>query len=377
MQQSQPKVIIIGAGIGGLAAAIALQRHAIPVQVFERAKALEVIGSGLSLWPNALRALELLGLQSALACVSRPMAAGAIYRWDGRVLLDPHATDARLMPIGIHRADLQALLLAALDQAQLQLGAECMRVEQSTSHVTAHFADGQAVQADALIAADGIHSHIRSQLYGQQALRYAGYTAWRGVAHFDHALLKTGETWGAGRRFGCIPLFDDRVYWFATANAPAGQRAAEGEKPGLLQDFGNWHAPIPALIEATPPEAILRTDIADRAPLMHWSKGRITLLGDAAHPMTPNLGQGACQALEDAVVLARCLAQHSDVVVALRQYESLRIARSSAIVRQSRQLGWVGQWQHPWAVRVRELLLRSTPPAVQLRQIERVVLAEL
>jgi 2-polyprenyl-6-methoxyphenol hydroxylase-like FAD-dependent oxidoreductase len=365
--------LVIGGGIGGLAVAIGLRRAGIDVCVFERAEAIEAVGAGLSLWRNALRALDLLGLGPALAAISAPLAAGGIYGWDGRELVRAPATDPRLLPAGVHRADLQAALLDALGPEHVQLGAGCVGFDQNADGASAHFADGRTVRGDLLIGADGIHSAVRAQLHGRQAPRYAGYTAWRGVVPFDHARIRAGETWGAGARFGCIPLVGGRAYWFATANVPAGERSPEGEQRALLRRFGTWHEPIPALIAAANPGAILRTDIVDRPPLSRWGEGRVTLLGDAAHPMTPNLGQGACQALEDAVVLARCLAKGGDVPAALRAYEAQRIRRTSTIVRQSWRIGWVGQWQHPLAVRARELILGMLPPRAQARQVARVV----
>ena len=169
---------------------------------------------------------------------------------------------------------------------------------------------GRRAQADVVVGADGLRSAVRASLGIPGEIRYAGYTAWRGIAPFRTAGLLAGETLGCGQRFGLVPIAGDRVYWYATDNVPEGGREeSERAKVRLAGMFSRWHAPIPALIEATPAAAILRNDISDRDPVDRWGAGRVTLLGDAAHPMTPNLGQGGCQAIEDALVLARCLAR--------------------------------------------------------------------
>ena len=172
-------------------------------------------------------------------------------------------------------------------------------------------------QAELLIGADGIHSRVREIMLGKIRCNTAGYTAWRGVAPAPAKEFKAGETWGKGQRFGFVPLNRDRVYWFATANRPENENAHPAERQAeLLDKFGGWHYPIRELLETTPTGTILRNDIYDLPPLEAWTVGRVTLLGDAAHAMTPNLGQGACQAIEDGVVLAGCLAKFEDILQA-------------------------------------------------------------
>ena len=267
-------------------------------------------------------------------------------------------------------------------QKRLHLGKRLKRFEQDGEGVTAYFSDGTQARGEALIGADGLHSVVRAQLHGPSDPVYAGYTAWRAVIPFDGTpgvqdRLTPGETWGKGARFGQVPLRGGQVYWFATRNAPPGSRGPAGEKAELRQIFRGWHAPIEELIENTPDDRILRNDIYDRPVLNAWGRGRVTLLGDAAHPMTPNLGQGACQALEDAVVLARCLGQSGEAGPALRQYEQLRIPRANSLVRQSRQLGKVGQWENPVAIWLREIFLRSIAPRMQGRLMDQVMGPEL
>jgi 2-polyprenyl-6-methoxyphenol hydroxylase-like FAD-dependent oxidoreductase len=369
--------IIIGGGIGGLAAAIALQRAGISASVYERTAELGEVGAGLALWANAIRALDRLGLAGEVRANGVPEASPAIYSWSGEPLIamSARAMERRLGEVSlvVHRADLQAILQRVLEPGTLRLGMRCTGFAQDSDGVIARFDNGETASGDLLIGADGIRSVVRAQLFGDTPPRYAGYTAWRAVAPFDHTRLTPGETLGRGVRFGMAPLSGGRAYWYATKNTSEGGRDQQGgRRRALLELFKGAHAPIEALIAATDEAAILRNDIYDRDPLPRWSDGCVTLLGDAAHPMTPNLGQGACQALEDAVVLADALRQIGDIAAALRAYEERRIGRTSTLVRQARQVGAVGQWQNPLACRLRDALMKYVVARVQARQLEQV-----
>ena len=374
------KALIIGGGIGGLATAIALTQIGFTVEVFERVTLLREVGAGLSLWANAIKALDYLGLASAVRALALPEAAGGIRTPSGALLMQ--TANAQLaaqfgeLSVMVHRAELHDQLRQAFGQ-EIHLGMECVAITEEGTGVRVRFRNGEEAFGDLVIGADGLHSAVRAALHGPQPPRYAGYTAWRGVVGFEINRLQIGETWGAGARFGQIPMQGNRVYWFATQNAPAGQHSPDGEKAELLRLFGNWHNPIRALIEATPDAAILRNDLYDRPPLKRWGRGRITLLGDAAHPMTPNLGQGACQALEDAVVLAKQVQSTADIPTALRAYEAARIPRTTMIVNQSRQVGQVGQWANPVAVAGRNWLVKYLLARVQYRQFAPLIGYEL
>jgi 2-polyprenyl-6-methoxyphenol hydroxylase-like FAD-dependent oxidoreductase len=370
-------ILIIGGGIGGLTAAIALRRAGFDAEIYERVDELREVGAGLSLWKNALTALDAIGLGDPIRQLSAPYLDAGLRTWDGRVLATPsmETLSRRFgeVAIVVHRATLQTLLADAAGRDRIHLGKTCVAIEQDVRLVTATFADGTRVSGDALVGADGLHSVVRKTLHGDVAPAYAGYTAWRSVVEFDHQQLRTGESWGPGRRFGQIPMAGGEVYWFATHNTPAGGRAAGGEKAELLRLFAGWHHPIEPLIEAAPEAGIIRLDIHDRPPLTSWSVGRVTLLGDAAHPMTPNLGQGGCQAMEDAVVLARSLRESADVVSAWRDYETRRIPRTRAVVEASRRFGALGQWEQPIAIWVRNALVSRLAPKLQIRQMAAII----
>jgi len=369
-------ITIIGGGIGGLATAIALRRRGIDAKVYERIGTLREVGAGLSLWKNALTALDAIGLGESCRALSVPYTGASLRRWDGKVLVSPAEEQLKhlLGEIGLvlHRATLQRILIEALGREHLHLAKTCVAIEQDAEGVTARFADGTSARSDGLVGADGLHSVVRRGILGEEQPSYSGYTAWRGVTNFDHSRIAVGESWGPGQRFGQVTMAQGEVYWFATQNAPPGSHAADGEKAELLRLFGRWHAPIPSLIEATPADGVLRNDIYDRPPARVWTRGRVTLLGDAAHPMTPNLGQGACQALEDAVVLARALEAASSVEDAWRCYERMRLRRTAFVATASRRVGALGQWSNPAAIALRDSVM-ALFGGLQVRQIVSLV----
>jgi 2-polyprenyl-6-methoxyphenol hydroxylase-like FAD-dependent oxidoreductase len=373
--------IVVGAGIGGLAAALGLARAGVETVVVERESELREAGAGLSLWSNAIHALDVLGVADAIRGFSIPSVDAGLRRWDGRMLVT--AAPAMLrnaagdLCLVMHRADLQRALAEAVGPARIEFGRRSVGIRQDASGVTAIFADGGERRADLLVGADGLRSVVRGALHGAVPPRYAGYTAWRAVVAFDHRRLRPGESWGRGRRFGQIPIHGGLVYWFATRNAPEGSTSHVGARAELATLFRGWHAPIAELIDATDEAAILVNDIHDRPPLAHWGEGRVTLVGDAAHPMTPNLGQGACQAIEDAVVLSRMLERAPEVRPALRAYEAARIPRVHPIVKGSNLAGRIGQWSNPAAVWLRDGLMQLVGGRLQARQLSSLIRYEV
>jgi 2-polyprenyl-6-methoxyphenol hydroxylase-like FAD-dependent oxidoreductase len=377
------EAIIIGGGIGGLCAGIALQRAGVRVAVYEAAPAPREIGAGLTLWPNAIRALDQLGLGAAVGALGViDRHGGAIADWRGRqlVTLPAAALAARFgAPIVVvHRAEFAALLADALGHAAIHYNARLRAFEPDESgQVVALFADGREARGDLLIGVDGLRSATRQQLFGGPAPRYAGYTAWRAIVPYDHGRVPLwGELWGRGLRFGLAPIGADRVYYFATRNGPAGSDRGgtpESRRAELLRLFGGWADPVPGLLAATDPALLLQNDIEELPPLPRWGAGRVTLLGDAAHAMTPNLGQGACQAIEDAVVLAASLRDATDVPDALWRYEAQRRPHVTRIQRQARLIGWVGQWSHPLACALRNRGIGLVPSGLRLRAFDSIM----
>jgi 2-polyprenyl-6-methoxyphenol hydroxylase-like FAD-dependent oxidoreductase len=370
------RVLVVGGGIGGLTAGIALRRAGIDVVVYERAATLEAVGAGLVLAPNALAALARIGLEEAVRSRGAEGARLTIRTARGRVLLRNELHPPGLTMVGIHRAALQEALVTALDPEALGLGAELTGFEESDGSIVAHFADRSEAQVDVLVGADGIRSLVRARLLHDGAPRYAGYAGWRAVAEPPAGLVPPGtfsESWGRGIRFGIVDVGGGRVYWFVSQNAREGDWERSGVKEEFLFRLRGWHEPVEALVAATDEAAISGLGIYDRPPAKRWGAGRATLLGDAAHPMTPNVGQGACQAIEDAVVLAACLSEGGDPAAALRRYEARRIPRTSAIVRRSWQLGRLAQAPGPPLTWLRDAIVRATPERVQRAQQRRLL----
>lgn len=372
-------ILIIGAGIGGLSTALALQQAGFAVRVFERAKQIREVGAGLTLWANAVRVLLDLGqadLVQRLALAETTLSGFYTAHGKPLVLFPPQATEKHLgePTVVIHRAEFLAALRDQVQPDTICLDKQFVGFEQDEVGVTACFADGERIRGSVLIGADGIHSRVRQQLFPQHSQPYyVGYTAWRGVATGVHSSLM-GELWGCGMRFGIVPLTQGRVYWFATRNTP--ENAAEhpqGRQKELLELFQGWHPSVIELIEATEASTILRNDIYDLQPLSSWSKGRVTLLGDAAHAMTPNMGQGACQALEDAWVLADTLRRTQPDAQALLTYQRKRLAHANMVATRSQQIGNVAQWEHPLACWFRDHLLMLTPPRLLIEQMKPVM----
>lgn len=340
------RVTIIGGGIGGLAAAIALRRVGIGSIVFEQLSEPREIGAGLSIWSNAVNAIRELGLEAAVMASASAVEQNVTRTPSGRPIarteLRRFIREAGAPCICIHRASLRKILLESLPPASVVMGARCSAFDDSTAILET----GERIKADALIGADGISSVIRDALHGAEAPRYAGCTCWRGIRQDNGALpAKTALLLiGGGSQFGVWPCGSGQLYWFLTKNAPPGTRLCKSEVLAFCRD---WAPPAADIVEGTPAIAILQNDVVDRPPLSWWGRGRVTLLGDAAHASTPNLGQGACQALEDAVVLAHCLSQNRAIELALRKYEGLRIPRSSRIVRDSWQAGKALQLESP------------------------------
>ncbi len=362
MLKSPETIHIVGAGIGGLAAAVALQRHGLPVVVSDRAADLAPLGAGLSLWPNAVVALEALGV-TGIRDGAVPRGGGGLYRWDGEPLAT-EAGDAIERRYGaplvlLHRAELQQALLDALAPGTLRLGETLVSYVQEDDRVRLHFDDGGTETCGLLVGADGLRSSVRAQMLGDEPLRESGLLAHRGVVALE-APERAGEFWGADGVFGVVPLSGGRVYWYAT------QR--EGDSRPLEDVFGGWAAPIPVVLRRS--TDVLRHALYDRRPARRWTDGRVTLLGDAAHPMLPFLGQGACQAIEDAVALAAMAHALGVVPEALNAYERARRPRAAMLVRRSRAAGRVA---HMRARRLRDALVRSTPERVRLRQLDAAV----
>jgi 2-polyprenyl-6-methoxyphenol hydroxylase-like FAD-dependent oxidoreductase len=379
------RVLIAGAGVAGLTSAIALRRRGVDALVLERAgSASEIqVGGCIHVWHNGMRGLQRIGVGDPLlelagetAVVQRAEFRTAgdrlMYGWSVRDI----ERRVGAPTFGVRRPDLHRVLLDAAGEEGVRFGETCVGFEQEGDGVRARLASGREERGDVLIGADGLRSVLRAALPGATEPRYAGYVSWQAIARVDTDVVPVGlfrVLWGRGARFLFYRIGPEQVYWEGTFAAAAGggegqgaggdSAAAEGgegrerRKQAALERFRGWAAPVETIVSATEPAAISRADMYDRPPSKHWGVGRVTLIGDAAHAMTNALGQGANQAIEDALVLARCLADGGDPAAGLRAYEAERIPRTTKFASMSWRMASASRLQNPVACRLRDGML--------------------
>ncbi len=376
--------VVVGGGIGGLTAAVALRQVGWQATVLERAASFGEIGAGITLLSNGLRCLDAVGLGDAVRGSGLPVLSTGMRtasgRWLSRINGDGADLKARIgtTTLSIHRAKLHKILHDALSGATLIAGVTTTGInggaDGGPAEVRFRHGDRDALlRADLVVGADGVHSWVRAQRWPDApAPVYSGSTTWRAVTTpSSAAVTEMSLSWGRGTEFGVMPLVDGRTYWYAAANASEGQRNPD-ELEELRRRFGTWHEPIPAVLADTPPQAVLRHDIYRLPKLDSYHRGSVVLLGDAAHAMTPNLGQGGGQALEDAIVLAAAVNRTSDVATALTDYDHERRTRTQAMsLEATRQLRFGQQLQNPVAVAIRNTAVALTPDRIALLAIAR------
>lgn len=342
------KVIITGAGIGGLTAGIALRRAGCEVEIYDRVKELRPIGAGISLWSNGGKVLTHLGMGEQLATIGGTMNQMAYHYKTGQPLneisLLPLIDAVHQRPYPVARRDLQNMLLAAYGDV-IRLEHKCIRVEENETGVTVFFENGHRAQGDVLIAADGIRSTVRKYVLGLEAdvePKYAGYVNWNGLVTASSDLVPP-NTWiiyvGDHQRASMMPIGGDRLYFFFDVPLAQGTPCnPENFKAELKEHFQGWASPVQMLIDRLNPHEVARIEIHDAGPFNHYVRGRVALLGDSAHATCPDMGQGGCLALEDALVISEHLANTNvGVELALKRYEAERIIRANAIVQKARK----------------------------------------
>jgi 2-polyprenyl-6-methoxyphenol hydroxylase-like FAD-dependent oxidoreductase len=336
------RIAVVGAGIAGLATAIGLQRRGHDVTVIEQ-RTDTSSGAGISIWPNALAALDHLDLGDAVRAAGGRITAGAARWHDGSWLRRP-ATERMVKALGeplvvVQRSVLRDILTDALPAGAVEYGLTAADVTITGDIVQLQLSDASVRTFDALVGADGTHSMVARHLNGPLSQRYVGYTAWRGIAAYALDPDLAGETLGPGVEAGHVPMGPDLTYWFATERVPEGQRAPEGELAYLRAKFAHWAEPMPSILAATAATDLLRDDLYDRSSARLWARGPTVVVGDAAHPMRPHLGQGGCQGLEDAAILSAFVAREPDLFAAFARFAAFRRPRVASLVRESAWLG--------------------------------------
>ncbi|HMQ63996.1 MAG TPA: FAD-dependent monooxygenase [Flavilitoribacter sp.] len=357
-------IAITGAGIAGLATAIGLRKLGYQPVIFEAAPAIKPLGAGLTLAANALKSLEKIGIREQTVAAGQMIDELKILDGKGKLVSHVHKPgNPDLDILAIHRADLHQVLLDQLDPGSLCLGQQVTGVKNTGRKAILEFANGSEFAADRVLAADGIHSPIRRSLLPDVQPRYAGYTCWRAISEAGDLEVKAAtETWSPEGRFGIVPLTGNRIYWFAVVNAPEQDPDRRNwTVHSVLGHFSRFHDPIPAVIRRTPTDQLIHSDICDLSPLSGYRFDRVLLMGDAAHATTPNMGQGACQALQDAAVLKDILEKDPDWDAAFVQFEKRRLAKASQVVNTSRMMGRIAQMENPLLTGVRNRIFRLMP----------------
>ncbi len=378
------KAIIIGAGMGGLTTGIALKQAGYDVTIYERVSELRPAGAGISLWSNGVKVLNRLGLGHQIAAIG-----GEMNRMEYRSHRDEPLSEIDLQPLfsrvgqrtyPVARTDLQEMLLSAFGPDNVHMGMKCTAVEQTEKNATAVFEDGSRVTGDLIVAADGIHSVARDYVLGQPlSLRYAGYVNWNGLVAADPALCEA-DNWvlyvGEGKRASMMPVAGDRFYYFFGVPVPIGSKTEpEDRREELASYFSGWPKPVQALIQTLDPLASNRLEISDIDPPERLVRGRIALLGDAAHATTPTLGQGGCQAMEDAIVLAQFLVTTNvSVADALARYEQVRKPRTAQLVLKARKRTDTIYGKDDRATQAWYEQLKTEKPEAVLNALEKIIL---
>lgn len=341
-------VVIIGAGMGGLTTGIALKKFGHQVRIFEQTEKILPVGAAISLWSNGVKCLNYLGLTDKIAKLGGQMDDLAyVDGLTGDVMtqfsLLPLIEEVGQRPYPVARADLQNMLMDEFGRDQIYLGKKMVSLEDKADSVEVHFADGSSTQADLLIGADGTHSLTRTYVLGQQVQRrYAGYVNWNGLVEISEDLAPA-QQWttyvGEAKRASLMPVADGKFYFFLDVPLPAGLDNNRDEYKKLLkQYFVDWCQPVQQLIERLDPQKTNRVEIHDIEPFTQFYKGRVVILGDAAHSTTPDIGQGGCQAMEDAIYLARSLQINTlGLEDALRRYQNKRNERANELVLRARK----------------------------------------
>jgi 2-polyprenyl-6-methoxyphenol hydroxylase-like FAD-dependent oxidoreductase len=382
MQRSE-RAVVIGGGIGGMATAAALVNAGVDAAVFEQSPELGEIGAGVGLQIRAMKALREMKLFEAVLDIGEQIQRLEIRSWNGRRLASiPVAEISRELgapALVVHRAELlDVLARGLLDAGRVTLGARCVSVRDEGDTSTATFEDGSEQSGSLLVGADGVRSVVRRTVVGDTELREPGFLAWRAMPQFEHDAVAGGVAHiaiGRGRLFGLFPGSRGRTFWFGSGIPRRdGDLPRDQWKSEALKDYEGWFEPVETVIEATDVSQIYRNPLYDRKPLTSWGSGRITLVGDAAHPMLPTLGQGAGQAVEDAAALATQVGRVGDIGrldrlrEAIEAYEAERIPPTSGIVNESWSLGKTYHWNNPIACWVRDTGFRIVPNSVWRRR---------
>lgn len=370
------EIDIIGAGIGGLTTAIALEQKGFETRIFEQAEAIKPVGAGIILANNAMQVYEKLGLRGEIEANGNHISSMNLTKPNlkplSKVDLSYFEKKHGVKNIAIHRGTLQQLLLNNLGTTEVHLNHKLKTIEQNTPVYSLSFENGNATQSTTLIAADGLRSSVRNSLFDYTEIRAAKQICWRGVTQYELPLQfqhELNEAWGKNSRFGFVQLSEKKVYWYALKSFEKDPNEFSSNE--IETYFDRYHPMVSEIILSTPKEQINTAEIFDLQPTNVWCKENLCLIGDAAHATTPNLGQGACQAIEDAYVVSECLSKYA-VNTAFEKFQQLRLPKAHRVVKTSWNVGKMAHISNPLLIGIRNQVMRMTPASISRKQSEHI-----
>lgn len=373
---------IIGAGIGGITTAIALEKKGIKCRIFEQTETIKPVGAGIILANNAMQVYKKLGLKNTIEAYGNPISSVNITKDNLGIIssmdLSYFEKIHDVKNIAIHRGALQKILLDQLKETEIHLNHKLKNVVKKEGGHSLHFSNGTIENSFKLIGADGLNSMVRKELFKNNSIRKANQICWRGITDYNlpkEYKNKLNEAWGNSGRFGFVPLTKNKVYWYALKTL---QKSKENYSVNQIEEYyKNYNPLIKEIITSTPKENIHTAEIEDLKPMYKWHNQNVCLIGDAAHATTPNMGQGACQAIEDAYVLSECLSKYN-CNDAFREFQNIRITKAHKVVKASWSLGKLAHISNPFLITLRNKIMVLTPPSISRKQSQGIFqLAEL
>lgn len=366
------KIAIIGAGIGGLTLALALKQAGFPFTIYESAPKIKPVGAGIVMANNAMQIFEKLKIKEKIENAGCKISSLKITNEQLQTILKVDLSNFEkqygVYNVAVHRADLQRILAEEVGFQNIRLSKRLKNIKKNERY-SLEFEDGTTSECEILFGADGIHSTIRNQLFKETTIRDSGQRCWRGVLNIDSEVKisdETFEAWGKGKRFGASKINEKQIYWFAVIN----ESLIKNKNINAL--FSEFHPDIQQIISKTRKSDIVYNSILDLKPFSPWQHETVCLLGDAAHATTPNMGQGACQAVEDAYVIGRLLKQGITFPETFKNYEKLRIKKAHDIVKMSWILGQIGHFENAFAIGFRNFFFKNFPKSIQKKQMDKV-----
>ena len=370
------KIDIIGAGIGGLTTAIALEQKGIKTRIFEQAEQIKPVGAGIILANNAMQVYEKLGFRKLIEENGNPISSMNITKSSlkplSKIDLSYFEQKHNTKNIAIHRGTLQQILIDKLKSTKINLDHKLTSIVENTNGYSLEFENGERIQSSTVLGADGLNSVVRQNLFPNNSIRNANQICWRGITEYELTIKfrnELNEAWGKSERFGFVKIAQNKVYWYALKSFKKNKK--EFSIHDLEQYFGDYNSVIKGIIKSTKKEQINTAEISDLKPTNIWYKKNVCLIGDSAHATTPNMGQGACQAIEDAYVLSECLSKYK-TTKAFSEYQNLRLSKAHQVVKASWLVGKMAHLSNPILIGLRNQMLRLTPSSVNRKQNEQI-----